>query len=58
MDPNETLRSFREHRAAAEEAADHWGRLAELEAAAEAAGALDVWLSQGGFLPKEWEAVS
>ncbi|MGH7867310.1 MAG: hypothetical protein ACREP9_06665 [Candidatus Dormibacteraceae bacterium] len=69
MDPNETLRLFRQHYAEylrldaeCQELDDNPSKLGdvrdamtdELESAAEYAHSLDEWLSNGGFLPERW----
>ena len=51
MDPNAALKEFREiqERFNREEADE-----ADLERAMDLFGALDEWLSRGGFLPEAW----
>lgn len=59
MDPNETLRMIRLYtkRINGELPSDE--TIVELaQNLAEYVGALDEWLSKGGFLPSEWQAVS
>jgi len=56
MDPNQALADAREAYALVnrteDDAEDH---LQALEDLAEAFRALDEWISQGGFLPSEWQ---
>lgn len=55
MDPNETLRRIR----AIVAESDRSGELPgtdDIETLVELVGALDKWLTDGGFLPREWVA--
>ena len=54
MDPNETLRLYREARKAAEDASDFEDEADYLREAVEYADNLFAWLKGGGFLPTEW----
>jgi hypothetical protein len=57
MDPNETLRRLREMARDAVERFDRDEEVASADAAemAEAFQVLDQWITEGGFLPREWE---
>jgi len=56
MDPNEALRSFREHVKNAREATTNETHMREMALAIENAEALDEWLTKGGFQPDDWQA--
>lgn len=54
MDPNEALRALREALGRMAEARTSYEVSEHAVEAAEAAEALDSWLSRGGFLPAAW----
>ena len=54
MDPNETLRLYKEARKAAEDASDFEDEADYLREAVEYADNLFAWIKAGGFLPTEW----
>lgn len=60
MDPNEALTDLRNAIIALRQAAERDSNDVEIEAGhavADAAEALDVWLTVGGFLPTAWAGV-